>query len=385
MPPPFRPRRCACVSSDGSRRRSANGRSSGSAGATGKSSSTSRCARAASSRAQKLGEVFWPGSERHLVSQSLRSACSNIRKAIAQLTGFDQVESYFRTTNQEVSIDLDNVMIDVKSFVAHATDGDSQYERGDMQAALVHYRNAEGFYSGALLIGDANEPWVAEQAARVGAAPGSRCQKRLAENPGRDRTPARAPVARASRHWSLVPRGGRWVGAAILAASALALGLQTAVVARTGFLMGDFHAFYCAARVVAAWRQSVLHRAAANVRGRFRSTGSSSRSNPGVTIPAPLPGYAIAALVPLAVLPFGIAAAIWGTLLLLACAACVVTLGRFARTGWQVALAALSLTLCAISLPFGEVVPFALAGICGAAYFAWQARWRLPRSAPRER
>ncbi len=133
------------------------------------------------SRAE-LGEAFWPGSERHLVSQSLRSACSNIRKAIAQLTGFDQVESYFRTTNQEVSIDLDNVLIDVKSFVAHATDGDSQYERGDMQAALVHYRNAEGFYAGALLIGDANEPWVAEQAAELEQRRLA-VQKRLAEIP----------------------------------------------------------------------------------------------------------------------------------------------------------------------------------------------------------
>jgi hypothetical protein len=133
------------------------------------------------SRAE-LGEVFWPGSEKHLVSQSLRSACSNIRKAIAQLTGFDQVESYFRTTNQEVSIDLDNVVIDVKSFVAHASDGDSQYDRGDLQTALAHYRNAEGFYSGALLIGDANEPWVATQAAGLEQRHVA-MQKRLAEIP----------------------------------------------------------------------------------------------------------------------------------------------------------------------------------------------------------
>jgi Bacterial transcriptional activator domain len=134
------------------------------------------------SRAE-LGEVFWPGCERHLVSQSLRSACSNIRKAIAQLTGFDQVEAYFRTSNQEVSIDLDNVMIDVKSFVAHATDGDSQFDRGDLQAALVHYRNAEGFYSGALLIGDANEPWVSTQAAELEQRHLA-IVKRMAEIPG---------------------------------------------------------------------------------------------------------------------------------------------------------------------------------------------------------
>jgi hypothetical protein len=147
------------------------------------------------------------------------------------------------------------------------------------------------------------------------------------------------------------------------------------VVTHTGFLMGDFHAFYCAARVVAHGGNPYHTEPLRTCEVAF-GPKLFFEKNPGVTIPAPLPGYAIAALVPLAVLPFGVAAGLWGALLFLACAACVATLGSFARTGWQVALAALSLTLCAISLPFGEVVPVALAGICGAAYFAWQARWR---------
>lgn len=111
------------------------------------------------SRAE-VGQVFWPGAERHLVAQSLRTACSNIRKAIAQIVGFKQVEMYFRAAD-ELSIDLDNVIVDVNRFVLHANDGDEQYHRGEFRAAYAHYRSAARVYRGDLLIGDAHEPWVA--------------------------------------------------------------------------------------------------------------------------------------------------------------------------------------------------------------------------------
>ena len=111
------------------------------------------------SRAE-LGQVFWPDAERHLVAQSLRTACSNIRKAIAQIVGFKQVELYF-CAGDELSIDLDNVIVDVNRFVLHANDGDEQYQRGDLRSAYAHYRSAARVYRGDLLIGDAHEPWVA--------------------------------------------------------------------------------------------------------------------------------------------------------------------------------------------------------------------------------
>jgi hypothetical protein len=43
--------------------------------------------------------------------------------------------------------------------------------------------------------------------------------------------------------------GRPWIAAGIVMATLLALGAQTSIVARTGFLLGDFRAFYCAARV----------------------------------------------------------------------------------------------------------------------------------------
>jgi DNA-binding SARP family transcriptional activator len=89
----------------------------------------------------------------------LRTACSNIRKALAQIVGFDRVDSYFRA-GDELALDLENVIVDVNGFVAHVNDGDEQYERGEVRAAYAHYRSAGRLYRGNLLIGDAHETWV---------------------------------------------------------------------------------------------------------------------------------------------------------------------------------------------------------------------------------
>jgi hypothetical protein len=110
------------------------------------------------SRAE-IGRVFWPDAERHLVAQSLRTVCSNIRKAIGSIVGFKQVEAYFRA-GDDLSIDLDNVIVDVNRFVSHSNDADEQYERGELRAAYAHYRSAARVYRGDLLIGDAHEAWV---------------------------------------------------------------------------------------------------------------------------------------------------------------------------------------------------------------------------------
>ena len=115
------------------------------------------------SRAE-IGHVFWPDAEKHLVAQSLRTACSNIRKAIAQIVGFGNVDAYFRA-GYELAIDLDNVIVDVNRFIAHADDADATFARGDVQAAHAHYRSAARLYHGSLLIGDAHEPWVGTLAA----------------------------------------------------------------------------------------------------------------------------------------------------------------------------------------------------------------------------
>jgi hypothetical protein len=167
---------------------------------------------------------------------------------------------------------------------------------------------------------------------------------------------------------------GPWVDAALVLAALIALGLQTEVVTRTGFLMGDFRAFYCAARVTSHGANPYL---AQPLRTCEVSVGSERffRMNPGVTIPAPLPGYAIAGFVPLSILPFIPAAILWAVLLSSAWIAAVAALAKLAGEPWQIGFAALAVALGALSLPFGEVVPIAVACICGAAYFAREQRW----------
>ena len=164
-----------------------------------------------------------------------------------------------------------------------------------------------------------------------------------------------------------------WIGALLVLAALAALALQTSIVVRTGFTMGDFRAFYCAARVAShgadPYRTEPLRSCETGI-----GTTMFFEKNPGVTIPAPLPGYAIAALVPLSVLPFAAAATIWSLLLLAAWLACILALSRFAQIQWESALAVFALSLGVVSLPLGEVVPVALACICLAAYFAWRGR-----------
>lgn len=111
----------------------------------------------------ELAAIFWPDTDRQLAAQSVRTACSNIRKAIASIVGYACVDLYFRA-DPDVSIDLTNVVADARRFVAHVTDGDSSFDRGDVAEAAVHYRAAEELYAGRLLEGDALERWFEERA-----------------------------------------------------------------------------------------------------------------------------------------------------------------------------------------------------------------------------
>ncbi len=106
----------------------------------------------------ELASVFWPDVDRQLASQSVRTACSNIRKALAAVVGYACVDLYFRA-DADVSVDLTNVVADVRRFTSHVGDGDAAFDRGDVQESAVHYRAAEELYTSRLLDGDVPEPW----------------------------------------------------------------------------------------------------------------------------------------------------------------------------------------------------------------------------------
>jgi hypothetical protein len=116
----------------------------------------------------ELIATFWPDADPQLATQSLRTASSNIRKAIAAIVGMHNVERYFFTRG-DIGVDLERAVIDVRRFTAHVSDGDAERERGRLQEAFAHYRAAEALYSGELLSGDYPEPWYAARAAMYAA------------------------------------------------------------------------------------------------------------------------------------------------------------------------------------------------------------------------
>jgi DNA-binding SARP family transcriptional activator len=112
----------------------------------------------------EVREAFWPEAEAHQAMQSLRTAASNIRKAISNVVGFELVDQYFFTRGNEIVVNLANVVIDVRRFSAHAHDGDAELERGNPREAMAHYLAAEDIYGGELLCGEYPEPWYAPRA-----------------------------------------------------------------------------------------------------------------------------------------------------------------------------------------------------------------------------
>lgn len=107
----------------------------------------------------ELAAVFWADTDRHCATQSVRTACSTIRKAFAAVVGPANVDLYFRTA-PDIQIDVKNLVCDVRRFLAHVGDGDADFERGNVDDAAMHYRAAEKLYAGNLLEFDAPEPWI---------------------------------------------------------------------------------------------------------------------------------------------------------------------------------------------------------------------------------
>ncbi|HMD01841.1 MAG TPA: BTAD domain-containing putative transcriptional regulator, partial [Candidatus Baltobacteraceae bacterium] len=116
----------------------------------------------AATRAE-LRDIFWPDAPPQLATQSIRTATSNIRKAIAAIVGYGNVERYFASRG-DIAVNLQNAVIDVRRFTAHVADGDAALERGRSQEAFAHYRAAESLYSGELLSGEYPEPWYVPRA-----------------------------------------------------------------------------------------------------------------------------------------------------------------------------------------------------------------------------
>jgi hypothetical protein len=111
----------------------------------------------------ELCERFWPGVEPELRAASLRVACSNMRRAIANIVGSSRVDRYLRTDG-DIALNFANVSLDARRFRLHAADGEAQYVQGNHAEALVHFRLAEKLYAGRIGWCAQIEDWVDEVA-----------------------------------------------------------------------------------------------------------------------------------------------------------------------------------------------------------------------------
>jgi transcriptional activator len=106
---------------------------------------------------KQLIDVFWPNADRAVATQSLRTAISRIRSAIAQVAGPEAVDDYFSSAD-DLCLNFENVALDVRRFVEHLRRGDIEAAQSAVEAAERHYSAAERLYRGRLLSAESVEP-----------------------------------------------------------------------------------------------------------------------------------------------------------------------------------------------------------------------------------
>lgn len=105
----------------------------------------------------QLLDAFWPGVERSVAGQGLRTTLSRIRRSIAQAVPGVDPERYFRTAG-ELAIDTRAVAVDLRRFVDHVEQGRLDDARGNVEGAKHHYRVAHRLYVDRMLASDGPEP-----------------------------------------------------------------------------------------------------------------------------------------------------------------------------------------------------------------------------------
>jgi hypothetical protein len=140
------------------------------------------------------------------------------------------------------------------------------------------------------------------------------------------------------------------------------------------YLMGDFRAFYCAGGAIAQhanpYLEEPLHRCE-----RVAGPPAVPSFLRGVTLPAPLPPFALALFVPFSRLPFGIAAALYGTLLLAAMALAIALYARVTGASSIVLNLAFAAITATVTLYVGQPLPLVMLALAGAALLVRRERW----------
>jgi hypothetical protein len=104
-------------------------------------------------RRETLLRAFWPDADRQLAAQSLRSACSTMRRSLAAIVGYADLAHYV-AFGDEIALNLDLFTIDARRTRAHLRDAETAWANGDPATALEHDRAALRLADGDLLEGD---------------------------------------------------------------------------------------------------------------------------------------------------------------------------------------------------------------------------------------
>jgi hypothetical protein len=173
---------------------------------------------------------------------------------------------------------------------------------------------------------------------------------------------------------SFTPLSGRSgaIALALVLFGILCFGIARPDVRPTG-LMRDFNAFYCAGRAIGhgadPYRSEPLGRCEREPKAPPLLT-----TIRGLTMPAPLPPYALLPFILLAALPFTAAALVWACCIVASVALAVFSLRRATGVPLVPLVAALALTDGYASLCLGQVAPIAVAAIAVAAMFLRERR-----------
>jgi DNA-binding SARP family transcriptional activator len=127
----------------------------------------------------ELLETFWPGGDRGLARQGLRTACSMIRRAFGACVGEERVSAYFEADAAAVVLRSESTGNRYLQFVEQVERAREAERSGAPEAAERSWSAAAALYTGPLLAGEELAmPWVA-QAARAADAMAAEARRRI--------------------------------------------------------------------------------------------------------------------------------------------------------------------------------------------------------------
>jgi Glycosyltransferase family 87 len=160
-------------------------------------------------------------------------------------------------------------------------------------------------------------------------------------------------------------------------ATILFFSLLTRTESRPQSLLRDFNAFYCAGQAIVQHADPYRNEPLGTCERTTPRAGFWARAPVYLSIPAPLPGYALIPFTALAHLPYDAAAFLWSCVLIASFAVSVQYLRMLLTLPLAVILAALTLSDMYVGVTLGQITPIAIAAIVVAAYALTREKLQL--------